>query len=41
MSVLVFLLEGVFLKEDLLQFDWLVVEEEFEAGLMSVVFYVG
>ena len=42
MSVLVLLLERVFLRGDSLSFAWLVIGEEYgEAGLMSGVFYVG
>ena len=41
MSVLVFFAEGVFLKRDLLKFSSLVIEEEYEAGLMFGLSYVG
>ena len=40
--VLVYLLERMFLRGDLLPFAWLEIrEEDGEAGLMSGVFYVG
>ena len=42
MSVLICLLERMFLRGDLLPFAWLGIgEEEGEAVLMSGVFYVG